>query len=411
MKKMISFLALLMVLMTVSIPAFAETSIEVEDPSYYEKFKGKGITINVYNWGEYIADGTDESLDTIKEFEEFSGINVNYTNFATNEEMYAKIKSGGAQYDVVIPSDYMVARMIKEGMLEELDMDNIPNIANVDPMYLGMGHDPEDRYSLPYMWGTVGIVFNRNMVDEEEITGFDILWDERYMGQILMFSNSRDAFGVACMRLGYSVNTTDEEELERAAQDLKDQKPLVQAYVQDEIYNKMLGGEAAVAPYYAGDALMMMWENEDLGFVHPQGTTNYFVDSFVIPKGSRQKEAAEAFINFMCEVEVSAANADYIGYSTPIPEALDLLEFSEEDMAIAYPGEEYLANTEVYIALPEETGKLIDSYWTEILSYDENQNKWVGPVFLALTFGASFVIMIVRWLRRKREAALTRPLR
>lgn len=379
--------------------------ITVADRDYYQALRGQNVTLNVYNWGEYIADGSEGSADVINEFEILTGIKVHYTTFASNEEMYAKLKSGGTyQYDVIIPSDYMIARMISEDMVELLDYANIPNAALIGAQYKGMEYDPNDAYSVPYMWGTVGIVYNTVMVGEGvEITSWDALWDEQYTGNILMFSNSRDAFGIALMRLGYSMNSTDPDELAEAAQLLKDQKSLVQAYVMDEIFNKMEGGEAAIAPYYAGDALTMIDENPDLAFVIPEEGTNYFVDAMVIPKGSANKLAAEMFINFMCEVEVSAANADYIGYSTPIPDALELLDLDEETLAIAYPGEEVLGNTEVFKLLPEATNTLIDRYWTEILSYNENTNIWIGPVFLAAAFIASIVILVYRANRRKKE--------
>lgn len=380
--------------------------ISVADRELYQQFRGQNITLNVYNWGEYIADGSEGSADVIREFEMLTGITVHYTTFASNEEMYAKLKSGGTyQYDVIVPSDYMIARMIAEDMVEPLNYDNIPNAQLIGEQYTGLEYDPDDAFSVPYMWGTVGIVYNTLMVGEDvEITSWDALWDEQYIGNILMFSNSRDAFGISLMRLGYSMNSTDPDELAEAAEQLKLQKQLVQAYVMDEIFNKMEGGEAAVAPYYAGDAITMMDENPDLAFVIPEEGTNYFVDAMVIPKGSANKEAAELFINYMCEVEVSAANADYIGYSTPIPEALELLDLDEETLAIAYPDEEVVENTEVFRLLPEAVNNQIDRYWTEILSYNENANVWIGPVFLAGGFIGSIVILVYRATKKKRES-------
>ncbi len=391
--------ALLLASMCVS--TFAEIGVESSD-EYYKQLADKHITLNVYNWGEYISDGSDDSTDTVAEFEELTGIAVHYTTFASNEEMYAKIKSGGAQYDVIIPSDYMVARMINEDMLEPLDMSNIPNYSLIDDFYIGMDYDPEEKYSVPYMWGLTGLIYNTTMIDDE-VTSWDALWDQRYMGNILMFSNSRDAFGIALKRLGYSFNETDPEALEAAATELKNQKMLVQAYVMDEIFNKMEGGEAAIAPYYAGDALTMMSENPDLAFVFPQEGSNYFVDSMVIPKGSPNKLAAEMFINFMCEPEVSAANADYIGYSTPIPDARALLELDEETAAIAYPSDEIYGKSEVFRLLPEETNAAMDVYWTDVLSYNENPNEWIAPIFLVLMFASSITILVVRARKKKHD--------
>ncbi|MEA5050271.1 MAG: ABC transporter substrate-binding protein [Oscillospiraceae bacterium] len=399
MKKLFCAVLCALVLLSVSLPAAA---LDVSADYDWTRFKGDNVTLYVYNWGEYISDGSDDSVDVIGEFEKLTGITVNYTTFASNEEMYAKIKSGGAQYDVILPSDYMIARMINENMLEKLDFSNIPNFGLVDDTYKNMEYDPDDAYSVPYMWGLVGLIYNTTMVDDD-ITSWDALWDQRYMGNILMFSNSRDAFGIALLKLGYSLNTTDPKELEEAANELKSQKMLVQAYVMDEIFNKMEGGEAAVAPYYAGDALTMMEENPDLAFVYPEEGTNYFVDAMVIPAGSKSKEAAEMFINFMCEPEVSAANAGYIGYSTPISEAKDLLDLDPEAEAIAYPDASVMEKTEVFKLLPDETNAQMDRYWTEILSYNENPNLWIGPVFLAAALAASVVILIVRARKKNRS--------
>ncbi len=360
-----------------------------------------GVTIEVYNWGEYIADGSDESLDVIAEFERQTGITVHYTNFASNEEMYTKIAEGGVQYDVIIPSDYMVARMIQDEMVEPLDYSNIPNAKLIDDAFLGLEYDPQDTYSVPYMSGIVGIVYNKTMVNGP-ITSWNDLWDEQYKGKILMFNNPRDAFGIALMLLGYSSNTTDPEELAEAAEKLKEQKRLVQAYVMDEIFNKMEGGEAALAPYYGGDALTMMAENPDLAFAIPKEGTNYFVDAMVIPKGTKHKTEAEMFINFMCDPEISAANADYIGYSTPISEARDLLELDAESYAIAYPDDEVMARTEVFKHLPDQTNELMSQYWIDIKSYSENTNQWIAPVFLLAALAAAIVIMVVRSRKRKR---------
>ena len=246
MKKKLACLALCAVLVcALASPCFAEVGVVDED--YYQRFQGQKIDLNVYNWGEYISDGSDDSLNVVKEFEALTGISVHYTTFASNEEMYAKIKSGGAQYDVIIPSDYMIARMASEGMLETLDLANIPNFSLVDDAYKSREYDEDNEYSVPYMWGVVGLIYNTAMV-EDEVTSWDALWDERYLGNILMFSNSRDAFGISLARLGYSLNDEDPAHLEEAADELKDQKMLVQAYVMDEIFNKMEGGEAAIAP-------------------------------------------------------------------------------------------------------------------------------------------------------------------
>ncbi|MBR6791792.1 MAG: ABC transporter substrate-binding protein, partial [Ruminococcus sp.] len=272
---------------------YAQT-LTVSDPDYYTRFKGQDISINVYNWGEYISTGADEgTLDVNGEFTKLTGIKVNYTNYATNEELYAKIKSGGASYDIIIPSDYMISKMIKENLVQKLDYSNIPNFSYIMDNFRGLAYDPQDEYSVPYTWGTVGIIYDQTMIDipEEEID-WDLLWNEDYRDQILMFDNPRDAFAIAEILLGYSINTENPDELAAAANKLTQQKKIVQGYVMDEIFDKMGAGDALIAPYYAGDALTIMEENEDLNFVVPKSGTNLFVDAMCIPTNAKQKEAA-----------------------------------------------------------------------------------------------------------------------
>ncbi|WP_249281773.1 ABC transporter substrate-binding protein [Ligaoa zhengdingensis] len=390
----------LMLLQVLTVPAFAE--VEVEDYDYYQRFRGQGISINVHNWGEYISNDAEESIDVNAEFEELTGIKVNYTTFASNEELYARLKSGGASYDVIIPSDYMIARFIREDMLEELNLDNIPNAKFTNPEFMGMEYDPDDKYSIPYTWGTVGIIYNTTMVDND-ITSWDSLWDARYLGDILMFSNPRDAFGIAQKRLGYSLNTHDLEELRDAADELKAQKSLVQAYVMDEIFDKMEGGEAALAPYYAGDAITMMDENPDLAFVVPQEGTNKFVDSICIPKGSKQKEAAEMYINFLCEPEVAAANIEYIGYSTPNLAAYELLDEETQNNPVIYPPAEIMAKAEFFYDLPPEVSAEMDALWVEVISAEVGYSKWTIPILILGCIVLSIGINVVRSVKKKRD--------
>jgi spermidine/putrescine transport system substrate-binding protein len=322
---------------------------------------GKPITssINVYNWGEYI----DESVNTA--FTKATGIKVNYSNYATNEELYAKLKSGGSEYDVVFPSDYMIGRMISEDMLEKLDFSAIPNAKDLDPKYTGLNFDPTNEYSVPYMWGIVGIVYNKTMV-KETVDSWDILWDAKYKDKILMFDNSRDAIGIALKKLGYSFNTTNETELKKAAAELETQKPLVQAYVMDQIFDKMENGEAAVAPYYAGDAISMIQDNSDLAFAVPKEGTNRFVDAMVIPKGSKHKADAEAYINYLCSAGVGVKNCEATGYSTPLTTTFAQLPKDIRDNKFEYPDDTLLGNTEVYSNIPQATLKLYDDLWTQI---------------------------------------------
>ena len=346
-----------------------EPTVSVSDIAYYEQYKDDGLSINVYNWGEYIADGSeDEMMNVNAEFEALTGIEVNYTTYATNEELYAKMKGGGADYDIIIPSDYMVSRMIKEDMLSQLDYSKIPNTQFIMDSFKNAAYDEGDKHSVPYTWGTVGIIYDKEVVDEAEID-WDILWNEKYKGQILMFDNPRDAFAIAQLVLGYSLNTEKPDELKASAAKLMEQKPLVQAYVMDEIFDKMGAQEAALAPYYAGDAVTLMQDYEHLGFVVPKSGTNRFVDAVCIPKTSTKQELAHMYINFLCEPEVALANAEYIGYSTPNSAAYEKLSDEIKNDGISYPDDAYLGEkTTVYKNLSDEANKLMQDLWTEMKS-------------------------------------------
>lgn len=321
--------------------------------------KAEDKIVNVYNWGEYI----DDSL--LAQFEEETGIKVNYREYDTNESLYSVLRQGGVSYDVIIPSDYMVSRMIAEDMLEKINFDNVPNASLMDDSFKQREYDPAGEYSVPYMWGVTGIIYNSKMI-EEEITSWGALFDEKYAGNILMFDNSRDALGVALKYLGYSLNTTDKAELDEAFELLKTQKPLLQAYVMDQIYDKLESGEAAIGPYYAGDYLTMIANNPDLKFVVPTEGGNIFVDLMCIPKGVENKENAEAFINFMCKTEVSMANSEYIGYTSPNKEVEDIIELDDATREVMYPDEAIKANCEFFINLPQDTLDAYDQYWVEL---------------------------------------------
>ena len=347
----------------------------------------------------YISDGSDDSVDVLSAFEKLTGIKVNYTTFDSNESLYAKMKSGGATYDVIFPSDYMVGKMAEEGMLAPLDFSNIPNFAGIGQEYLGWDFDPGNTYSVPYTWGTTGLIYNTTLVDEAP-TSWAALWDVQYANNVLMFNNSRDAYAIAAKKLGYSLNPSSVEEVETVMQELKNQKSVVQAYVMDEIFDKMEGGEAAMAPYYAGDALTMIDENPDLAFVHPSEGVNFFVDSMCIPANSNNKEAAELFINYMCEPSVGLANCDYIGYSTPITAVWEQLDDDLKYNEIAYPGEEVMSKAEVFTTLPDEINAALDSQWSEMKSYEEGGSGWMVVVLLALALVISF-FNIWRKLRKK----------
>lgn len=379
------------------------------DMDYYSQLKGKDVTINVYNWGEYISNGDDDSLDINALFEELTGIRINYTQFDTNESLYAKLKSGGTTYDVIFPSDYMVSRMIDEDMLEPLDFENIPNFQYISEKFKNSSYDSENLYSVPYTWGTVGLIYNYDMLGFDP-DSWDIMWDENYAKQILQFSNSRDAFAIALLRLGYSINTEDKLELDQAAQMLKEEKPMVQAYVMDQIFDKMQGNEAAIAPYYAGDAINMMAVNDSLRFVIPKEGTNLFFDAVCIPKhkedteeGRLRKLASEMYINFLNEPDIAAANIEYIQYSTPNDAALALLDEETRNNPIAYPSDEVLENTEVYVNLSEDTNLYLDQLWTQIMSAEAGYNYWSMPLFLLGALALSVFITIWKKNRRRRR--------
>ena len=326
------------------------------------------ITINVYNWGMNIADGTDDTMDVIAAFEEkYPHIKVNYSTYDSNEVLYTKLKNGGISVDVIIPSDYMIARMIEENMLLELDYNNIPNFSYVDETFRNPGYDPENKYSVPYTWGTVGILYNTKYVDPADVTGWELLWNAKYDDKILMFDNSRDAFGIAQYLLGYDVNTTDPEQLQACADKLAQQKPLVQQYVMDQIYSSMINEEAYIAPYYAGDCMLMMEENPDLAFYLPESQGfNLFVDAMCIPTCSQQKEAAELFINFMCDPEVSAANMNYICYGSPIFEAKKYMDEYLATSTVVYPDPSILERGTSYSFLPTDISRLVESLFMAV---------------------------------------------
>lgn len=326
------------------------------------------VTLYVYNWGQYISEGDEGSIDVIAEFEKkYPNIHVKYSTFDSNEIMYSKLVGGGITVDVVVPSDYMVGRMRQEGMLQELNYNNIPNAKYIDSNFRGMGFDPEDKYSVPYTWGTVGIIYNSKYVDEADVTGWELLWNDKYAGKILMFDNSRDAFGIAEFLLGYSINTTDEAELKAAADKLAEQKPVVQQYVMDQIFDAMENEEAWIAPYYAGDYLLMAEENPDLKFFRPahQGF-NVFTDSLCIPTCAQNKEAAETFINFLIDPEISAQNLDYLGYSVPASESKQYLDEELANDPIAYPDDAELAKATAFDFLPEETSRFMESLFMTV---------------------------------------------
>ena len=318
----------------------------------------------VYNWGEYI----DPEVLTM--FEEETGIQVVYDEFETNEIMYPKVEAGASKYDVICPSDYMIEKMIQNGLLAEINFDHIPNVKNIGETYLeqSKGFDPENKYSIPYCWGTVGILYNKTMVSAP-ITSWDALWDEQYKDNILMQDSVRDAFMVALKELGYSGNSVDENELEDAKDLLIKQKPLVQAYVIDQVRDKMIGAEAAIGVIYSGEAIYTQRENPDLEYVIPEEGTNVWIDSWVIPKNAPNKENAEKFINFLCREDIALKNFEYITYSTPNVAAQALIEDEDiKNSLIAFPDLTQYDNLETFSYLGEEADALYNELWKEVKS-------------------------------------------
>ena len=341
----------------------------------------KGLTLNVYNWGEYISDGSEGSFDTVREFEKWyqetygEKVTVNYSTFASNEDMYSKISSGAVSYDVIIPSDYMIARMAKEGLLLPLNFDNIPNYQYIEDTFKGLYYDPDNQYSIPYTYGVVGVIYDANVVDEADTGSWDLMWNEKYAGKILQFNNSRDAFGTAMYKLGIDVNTTDKASWDTAYDELLTQRPLVKSYVMDEIYNMMESGEAAIGAYYAGDYFTMVdaqSENVDLQFYYPENT-NFYVDAMCIPSCAQNKELAEIFINYMLSEDAAIANAEYTYYASPnsIVYTNDgyIEEMGGEVMEVLYPELDSFAeayNKLAYRNLDNETLSNLNTLWENI---------------------------------------------
>ena len=314
--------------------------------------------LKVYNWGDYI------DPEILNSFEKETGIHVIYDTFATNEDMYVKVKAGGSDYDVVIPSDYMISRMLRDGLLEKLDFSKIPNYTKIADKFKNLEFDPKNEYSVPYMWGTVGIAYNTKMVTEP-VDSWGILWDRKYEKQIFMLDSPRDSIGITLKYLGYSLNTGDEAQLAAAGKKLVEQKPLVLAYLVDEAKDKMIAGEGALAVVWSGDAMFMMEKNPDLAYAIPKEGTNLWFDSMVVLKGTKHKAEAEEFINYMTRPDIAKKNVEYIGYASPLPEVEAQLPEDVRKNIAAYPDNALLKNAEVFNDLTENMPKY-DKVWTEV---------------------------------------------
>ncbi len=408
----------------------------------------KTVQLNVYNWGEYISDGSEDSYDSNAEFEKYYErlhyekygekikVQVNYTTFASNEDLYAKLKSGASGYDVIVPSDYMIERLKADGLLLPLNLDNIPNYENLgdqfkNPFY---DNDPNEKYSVMYTYGIIGIIYNKDKMDPADLekiengeAGWELLWDEKYAGQILQFNNARDAFGTAMYALGIDVNNATPEEWKMAFEKLKAQKPLVQSYVMDEIYNKMEGGEATLAAYYAGDCLSMIVNNESLGFFYPKNengeyVTNIYADAMCIPVGAENKELAEIYIDFMLseEHEAARANAEFIYYASPNTTVVsnpDYIDYLGEDYELIYDPNfdslygdgsqtylEYMFNTYAYRDMNDENRATLNRLWEELKvdSTSFNGGIYIICIVIALLIVAFGIYKYIQKRQRRR---------
>lgn len=368
MKKLLSLLLFCLMMFTaVPFTAFADEEVfSQEQIDYYKNLGLQGTTVNVYNWGEYISDGSDGSMDVVSEFERLTGCTVNYTNYESNENMYSKLSGGGVSYDVIAPSDYMIERLIDEKMLLPLDYDNIPNMKYIADDCKNLFFDPQQKYTVCFNVGTTILIYNKNLVKEEP-DSWEVLWDEQYKGKVLMFNNSRDAFAIAQVMLGQDFNSTTESDWVESAQLLAKQKDAVNpVYVMDEVFNLMESGEYALCTYYAGDYLLMIENNEDLGYCFPKEGINFFYDAFCVPVCSRNKAGGEAFINFMHEPQVALENCEYIFYRSPNITVQENEESSLYGSEVVYPTQKL--NFQYFKNLPQEIIELENNLWTQVKS-------------------------------------------
>lgn len=391
MKKFLSLTISLLVLISVFVlPVYAEDEIfSQETIEYYKNLGLQGTILNVYNWGEYID---DEEVDVISEFERLTGCDVNYTTFESNENMYSKLSGGGVSYDIIIPSDYMVERLISEDMLLPIDYSNVPNYNKYFDIekYGYLVENGISDYGVIYNVGTTILIYNKNFVKEAP-TSWKVLWDEQYAGKVLMFNNPRDAFAIAQFALGQNINTTEKEDWDAAAEYLLEQRQTVKPeYVMDEVFIKMESGEYAFATYYAGDYELMAENNSDLGFAFPQEGVNTFYDAMCIPSASQNKKGAEAFINFMLEPEIALANAEYIYYASPNKAVLENSDYSLIDSEAVYPDEAPVS--QAFHNLPTDTLQYMNNLWMKVKGENDTQGLYVG--FFSVIFLVVVIIII-----------------
>jgi len=445
-KRLVSLTLLLLLLFSLfAIPSFASESKEDKPLEYDQtKLKGSGtLELNVYNWGEYISDGSEGSLNSNEEFEKYCQkkfgikVKVNYSTYDTNENMYSKLKSSAVSYDIVIPSDYMIEKLKNEGLLLKFDASSIPNFKNIDSNFTGLYYDKDNLYSVPYSYGMVGIIYNSKLVDKEDVRdkSWGLLWNEKYSGKILQFNNPRDAFATAMYWKGLDINSKDKKVWREALDILFEQKPILQGYVNDEVFNKMEGGSAAIAPYFAGDYLTMSSENEDLRFYYPKEGTNYFVDAMCIPKSSKNPYLAMEYINFMLAVDkddpessAAIANALYIGYASPNAAVRENSYYNEtlvsddwygeEAMTILYgtdpikhnesyaekigKGGELIKEAPCYRSFDPETQEYVNKLW-EKLKTQSAIEPWVHILCALIVVGVLGLAIYATVVRKQRS--------
>lgn len=408
-----SFVYRIAVLITVVASVFVFVSCS--DKKESEKPQSGTVTLNVYNWGEYISDGSLGSYDSNAAFEKYYyekfgvKVEVNYTTYATNEDMYSKLSSGAGSYDIVVPSDYMIERMIKEDMLLKFDASSLENFKYLSKDYVGRFYDPFNSYSVPYTYGKVGVIYNATMVDEDDVKdmSWGLLWNEKYKGKILQFNNPRDGLATAMYYLGLDVNSTNTEDWDKALAKLIEQKPLIQAYVSDEIYNKMISNSASIASYYAGDYITMLDSNPDLAFYYPKEGTNVFIDAMCIPKNSKNPEIAKEYINFMLSEEPAIANAMYIGYASPNslvydnPDYID--EMGEHAMEVLYGGDEMSYEFDpFYHSFSPSLQAYTNALWEELKTQSSTE-LWVHLSSFLIVGGLAGYGGYVLYVRKKRS--------
>jgi spermidine/putrescine transport system substrate-binding protein len=391
--KKIAFMLVFALTLALIVPAAAS-----ETEGGYDRSLA-GTVINVYNWGQYISNGSDGTLDVNAEFTRRTGIIVNYSTYDSNETLYTKLKTGGASYDVIIPSDYMVAKLIEENLLLPLNFDNIPNYRYIDEEFKNKSFDPGNAYSVPYTWGCTGVIYNTKYLTDP-VTGWDALWNEKYSGKILMFENSRDAFAVGALLLGLDVNSTDPADLDAIAEKLSEQRPLVQAYVMDQCYEQMINEEAWLVSYYAGDFLQMQAENPSLAFCLPKEGFNLFIDSMCIPVSCANKAAAEAYINFLCDPEICGRNLEAIGYSAPNSAAKAYMSEETAQNAVAYPDSETLSRGVSFENLPNDTIRYVNDLWLKVRTGGRS-TSWVIYAAAAAAVAGVGIFFAIR--RKKRN--------